>query len=181
MERLGWFFYLCIMSSIIDIIILVIAIAALIWGAWKGFTAQLISIIGIFIGIWVASKLTPAVSGWVAGLLDGDANTLAVTKVVVYIVLVVLIIFLCHFLGKILDKAISLTILGGLNKLLGAVFCLLKALVILVALASLTNSFLQTTGTPVPEYLQESISYPILNNIADKALPFVQNIFQNLG
>ena len=160
---------------IIDIAIIVLGVVALIWGAWKGFIAQLVSILGVFIGIWGASKFTPYLTGIVSGWFkDGNES---VIKVVVFIVLVVVIILICHLLGKALEKVFGLTVLGGVNRLFGAIFCLLKIALLLIALASLTKSSLEAMQIPVPEYLAQSKIYALLLQAADQIMPFVKDIF----
>lgn len=162
--------------NIIDIAIIVIGVIALIWGAWKGFIAQLVSIVGIFIGIWGASKFTPYLTGIVSGWL-GEGQNESVVKVVVFIVLVIVIILICHLLGKALEKVLGLTVLGGVNRLFGAIFCVLKIALLLIAIASLTKSSLEAMQIATPEYLSQSKIYALLLQAADQILPFVKEMF----
>ena len=164
----------------IDIVVVALMLAAIIWGIWKGFLAQLISILGVLIGIWGAAKLTPAVSGWIMGIINAEDSESAV-KIVTFILLIVLIIIICHLIGKGLEKVINLTILGGLNKFLGAVFCVLKVALILVALASLVENGLREMNVEEPQVLKQSQAYGYFNMVADKLVPFVKNIFPKLG
>ena len=163
----------------IDIVVIAALIAAAIWGIWKGFVAQLVSIIGVFVGIWGASKLTRMVSDWIVGLIGAQDSANAV-KIITFVVLVILIIIICHYIGKLLEKVMNLTILGGLNKLLGAVFCILKVGLLFVAIISLINSGLQAANTEVPEVLKESKSYAYMNTAADNLMPFVKKIFSDI-
>lgn len=162
--------------NIIDIAIIVIGVIAIIWGAIKGFIAQLVSILGVLIGIWGASKFTPYLTGIVCGWL-GEGQDESVVKVVVYIVLVLAIILICHLIGKGLEKVLGLTVLGGVNRFFGALFCLLKIAVLLIAIASLTESALQAMQIETPEYLAQSKFYALLNQAADKILPFIKEMF----
>ena len=164
----------------IDIVVIALGIAAAIWGIYKGFLAQLISILGVLIGIWGASKLTPSVSEWAIGLFGAQDSASAV-KIVSFILLVVVIIIVCHLLGKLLEKVMNLTVLGGLNKFLGAVFCVVKVALILVAVASLVDGALETMNVEVPEVLKASKAYAYLNAAADKIMPFVKQLFSNIS
>ncbi|MBR4802461.1 MAG: CvpA family protein [Bacteroidales bacterium] len=165
--------------NIIDIALIVVAIVALIWGAVKGFIAQLVSILAVFIGIWGASKFTPYLTGVVLGWLP-EGNSEAVVKAVVFIVLVIIIIIICHLIGKAIEKVAGLTVLGGVNRLFGAIFCLLKIALLLVAVASLTKSALESMQIAQPEYLTQSKAYIFLNDIAEQILPFVKNMFSKM-
>lgn len=160
----------------IDIVVIAVLLAAAIWGIWKGFIAQLVSILGVFVGIWGASKLTPIASDWITGLLGAQDSENAV-KIITFAVLFILIIIICHYIGKLLEKAFSLTIIGGLNKFLGAVFCVLKTAVILIAAASLIHSGIEAANIDVPEVLKDCKSYQLLNTAADNLLPYVKKIF----
>ena len=164
----------------IDIVVIALGIATAIWGIYKGFLAQLISILGVLIGIWGASKLTPSVSEWAIGLFGAQDSASAV-KIVSFILLVVVIIIVCHLLGKLLEKVMNLTVLGGLNKFLGAVFCVVKVALILVAVASLVDGALETMNVEVPEVLKASKAYAYLNAAADKIMPFVRQLFSNIS
>ncbi|MBP5693736.1 MAG: CvpA family protein [Bacteroidales bacterium] len=166
--------------NIIDIAVIALAVIAIIWGAWKGFIAQLVSILGVFIGIWGASKLTPYVTSIVSGWFPED-NSEAIVKAVVFVLLVIIIILICHLIGKGLEKVAGITVLGGVNRFFGAVFCLLKAALFLVALASLTENALQAMQVAPPEYLTQSKTYALLNQVADQILPFVKEIFAKIA
>lgn len=164
----------------IDIVLIALIVAAAIWGIYKGFMAQLVSILAVVIGVWGAAKLTPMVSDWAVGFL-GAEDSAATVKIVAFILLTVLIIIICHYIGKLLEKVMNLTILGGLNKFLGAIFCMAKVALIFIVVASLVKNGLQAMNVETPEILKTSKAYEYLNTAAEQILPFVKNIFQNLG
>jgi membrane protein required for colicin V production len=163
----------------IDVVVIALLIAAAIWGIFKGFLAQLISIIGVVIGIWGASKLTPSVSAWAISLFGAEDSASAI-KMGCFILLVVLIIIICHLLGKLMEKVMNLTILGGLNKFLGAVFCDLKVALILVAVAALVKNGLEAANVESPEVLGSSKAYAYLNSAAEHILPFIKQMFAKM-
>ncbi len=164
----------------IDIVLIAVIVAAAIWGIFKGFMAQLVSILAVIVGIWGASKLTPVVSDWAIGFLGAQDSASAV-RIVAFILLTVLIIIICHYIGKLLEKVIDLTILGGLNKFLGAVFCIAKVALILIVAASLVENGLEAMNVETPDILKTSKAYAYLNTAADNLMPFVKNLFKNLG
>ncbi len=167
------------MNSIVDIVVIGILIAATLWGAWKGFIIQLVSLLGLLAGIWAASKLTVTVADWCRTYLPDDASD-SIVRAVIFVLILILVIFICSWIGKIIDKAVKLTILSGINRILGAVFCLLKVGIILIALASLTGSVITVADIEPPAVLKQSSAYEYLNSVADNILPFIKNMFTNL-
>ena len=166
--------------NIIDIALIAIGVIALIWGAWKGFMAQLVSILGVFVGIWGASKFTPYLTDIVCGWL-GEGQDESVVKVVVFVILVLVIILICHLIGKAIEKVAGLTVLGGVNRIFGAIFCLLKIALLFIAIASLAKSSLEAMQIPEPEWLSQSKLYALLNQAAEQILPFVKNMFSKIA
>lgn len=164
------------MVTTINVIVILIAIASLAWGAYKGLTTQLVSILGLILGIWAAAKLTPAVAEGLQKIF-GSSEASGIIKIVVYILLVILIIILCHFIGKLLDKVMKLTVLGTFNTILGAIFGLFKVLFILAVLASLINYSFEAMDLGGLEPLRKSEAFRLLLKIADFIFPFLKNLF----
>jgi len=165
--------------NLIDIVVIALLIIAAIWGIWKGFISQLISIVGVLLGIWGASKLTPFVYSMLIGSAD-NPNSANTVKIITFAVLVILIIIICHLIGKLLDKVTNMTILGGVNRVLGALFSVLKVMLILIVIVSLINNGLLSTEFEVPDIVKSSYSYQYLNQAADIIIPFVKDIFSGL-
>lgn len=157
------------MAATINIIVIALSLAALAWGAWKGLTTQLVSILGIFLGIWLAANFTPTVAEWVQGVF-GENVSMSVIKIIVYALIVIAIIILCHLIGRVLDKVMKLTVLGAFNTIFGAVFCLAKVLFVLAVIASI----LDYCGI---EGLKESSAFRFLLKIADIVFPFIKRVF----
>ena len=169
------------MNSILDIALVVIAILAIAWGAWKGFISQLVSIAGLFIGIWGAAKLTPFAATWISDLLSFGPDQKIAVNVVTFIVLLILIVIGCHLLARLIEKGVKKTALGTMNRVFGAVFCLIKIVVLLMALASLAHSGIETANVETPKFLAESQGYSLLYGWANSILPFIKALFANLA
>ena len=162
--------------SILDFIIVAIAVISFLWGIRKGFVGQLMSLIGLIFGLWGASKLTVPITTKIMPLL-GPSVPEGTVRIIVYIILAVLFIILFNWLGRLLEKVMNLTILGGLNKVLGAVFSLLKAVVVAMIIASIIDQSPESLGLSKCAFIKESKIYPILVHQAELFFPFIKSLF----
>ncbi|MFA6704413.1 MAG: CvpA family protein, partial [Bacteroidales bacterium] len=167
---------LCLMGATINIIIIACAIAACIWGAWKGFANQIIGVIAILLGIWGAAKIVPLFSDELYKIFDGKI-AVPVMKVVTFILLLVIIIILCHIVGNALKGAVKLTLLDWLDRLLGAFLCLFKVLLVLSVFACIVNYTATLLGISTTEHLRQCTGFDMLLNFSDKVFPFLKNAF----
>jgi len=167
---------LCLMGATINIIIIACAIAACIWGAWRGFANQIIGVIAILLGIWGAAKIVPLFSDELYKIFDGKI-AVPVMKVVTFILLLVIIIILCHIVGNALKGAVKLTLLDWLDRLLGAFLCLFKVLLVLSVFACIINYTATLLGISTTEHLRQCTGFDMLLNFSDKVFPFLKNAF----
>jgi len=164
------------MGATINIIIIACAIAACIWGAWKGFANQIIGVIAILLGIWGAAKIVPLFSDELYKIFDGKISV-PVMKVVTFILLLVIIIIICHMVGNALRGAVKLTLLDWLDRLLGAFLCLFKVLLVLSVFACIVNYTATLLGISTTEHLRQCTGFDMLLNFSDKVFPFLKNAF----
>ena len=122
----------------LDIIILVIIAASAVWGIFKGFVRQIVSIAALLLGVWCAFKFTAYLSAQAKELLSLSIaqNTL---HIIMFVVIFILVMILAHFIGKGIEGIVKLSMLGWLNRLLGFLFGALKATIILSVAAYLIN------------------------------------------
>ena len=107
-----------------DIIILICFLPAIISGITKGFIEQVIALVSLILGAWLAFKFSTVVSDWLKPYFEVSETVLNVISFAVIMVAVVLVLFV---LSKILTGVTKLVMLGWLDRLLGLVFALLKA------------------------------------------------------
>ena len=101
--------------NILDIVLLVCLIPALIQGLRKGFIAQVVAIISLVLGGWLAYKFSAVVTEWLAQWLDITGQALNIISFILIFAVVVTLLFL---LGKILEASVKIILLGWLNKLM---------------------------------------------------------------
>lgn len=163
------------MAVTINAIILAIALAALVWGAFKGFVIQIVGIIGIVLGLYLSSKLTPGIAGWLQEYFGGESSLSAI-KIVVYVVLFIIILILCKLIGRLINKAFKLTVLGTLDRVLGAVFCLLKVILVLSAIAALMIYGSDSLGFGLSDDFRKSEAFSFLLKVSDTLLPHLKHM-----
>ncbi len=164
------------MPQTINIIIIVCAVAALAWGAWKGFTSQVVGLAGLILGIWIAAKFSPAVVKWIDSLLGGGSQV-SIIKIIVYIQLVILVIIICKLIGKALEGAVKLTMLGPVNTIFGALFSLAKVLLVLSVIACIINYTCNAMDLGGIEELRQSGGFRFLLEFSDKLFPYLKSLF----
>ena len=159
--------------NILDIIILICFIPAVIQGIRNGFIAQVISIAALILGVWASARFTPEVSTWLAQYITVSEQ---VMKVISFTAILLMSFLVLALIGKFLEATFKLVMLGWLNSLLGAVFSLIKAgLVIglvIMAFCSLNNTF----NFVSEEVLNESVLFPPLKKMAYTVFPYLKEL-----
>ncbi len=159
--------------NILDIILLICFVPALIQGFRKGFISQVIAIISLILGIWLSARFANLVGGWLGQYIQGSEQVL---KIVAFALIIIAVIALLTLIGKLLEKTIKLVMLGWLNRLLGIVFSLMKAGLV-VGLIIMAFSSLNDTFRLVSEQtLDSSLLYPPLKNLAFSVFPYLRDI-----
>jgi membrane protein required for colicin V production len=113
--------------NLLDLLILI----PIVWGCFRGFSKGLImelaTLMGMIAGIMAAHYL------------ESDASELlkqyftlsdAVLRIISYSLIFLGVLFLSWIIGKIITKIVDMVLLGWLNKLLGAIFGLLKGVLV---------------------------------------------------
>lgn len=159
--------------NVLDIILLICFIPAVIQGIRNGFIAQVISIAALILGVWASARFTPEVSTWLAQYITVSEQ---VMKVISFTAILLMSFLVLALIGKFLEATFKLVMLGWLNSLLGAVFSLIKAgLVIglvIMAFCSLNNTF----DFVSEEVLNESVLFPPLKKMAYTVFPYLKEL-----
>lgn len=157
----------------LDIILLICFVPALVRGIQKGLVEQLISLVSIFVGAWMAYRFAEPLSVWLTQFINVEPKILGVAS---FAVIVILTVFLLALLGKLLAKTLKLASLGFVDKLLGVVFALLKAALIIGLLIFVFDTFNTKWNIVNPDVLDGSVIYGALHGAAMKVFPYLQNL-----
>ena len=114
--------------NLIDSICLII----LIYGSYKGFkngiVSEVLSFLGILLGIYLSKTYYLVIDEYLVTILDSTNQLVSLISV---ILIFCVTIMLTKILSKVITKALNIMALGLLNKVIGGVFGLLKYLLIL--------------------------------------------------
>lgn len=158
----------------IDIIILVCLLPSLYFGIKNGLVRQIISVAVIYLGITLSLRFADPVSQWVTGLVRMQPFW---AKTVSFIIIFAAVALVLNLLGNIIQKAISATAAGFLNRLLGILLSLLIFMFIVSLGVYMTDSLNELTGFISKEKLADSKLYPFMLNFAKTFFPYLKSLF----
>jgi membrane protein required for colicin V production len=99
-------------------------------GVWRGFVREVLSLAGWIVGIWLAIRFAPALGRG----LPAEVALVEVRIAVAAVAIVVGALVVAAILAWLIGKLMSAVRLSGTDRLLGAVFGLLRAALILLLL-----------------------------------------------
>jgi len=157
----------------LDIIILVCFIPAIIRGIRKGFIDQILGLISLVLGAWMAFHCSSAVSGWLEPYLEVSPTVLNIISFVIIVSGVVLGLYL---LGLLLTKIIEIVFLGWVNRLLGFVFALLMNALVLSLIIILFDTLNSSFGFVENSKLEASALYGPLRTLGYTVFPYLKSL-----
>lgn len=160
-----------------DIIILVILAIALIKGFKDGLIKQIGGILGLILGIYLAYKFSDLLSEWLHQWINA---TEYIVKAISFSLIVIGVVLCMSLLGKLLETLIKITTLGWINRLLGVIFSLFGAVLIIGVLVSLLSYVNDTWFSIVPkdQFSDSKLIEPI-RQISDTIFPYLKSFFKN--
>lgn len=116
----------------LDIILAVLLIFGLVKGYFNGFILEIASLASLILGIYISMYFSHFVSSLISNWVDLDS---AVTQIIAFGGTFLAVVIGVNLAGKLFTKLAESISLGVLNKILGAVFGLLKiALIVSIVL-----------------------------------------------
>ena len=158
--------------NIIDIILIVILVAAAINGFVKGFFVELASVASLILGIWAAVEFSGFVQKWLSKYLDWSPEMM---RVVAFILIFIFVVLVIHLVATLTEKFVRAIALSIFSRLAGAVFGVIKAAFILSILMLVILKIEGFTRTIIPGKTKaESKFYGPIENFAPNVLPFLK-------
>lgn len=114
----------------LDYAVLVVLAASILWGVWRGLVHEVVSVASWVLAFLAANMFAGAMGDLLPASMAPEVRVL-VSFVVVFIVVLVA----CTIVGHLLSRMMKVAGLGPLDRTLGGVFGLARALVILLAFA----------------------------------------------
>lgn len=156
-----------------DIIILICFIPAIIRGLQKGFIEQVIALVSIVVGAWLAFHFSSSISEWLQPYLELSGTVLNVVSFALIVIVVVLVLFL---LGRMLTKIVKLVLLGWLDKLLGIVFSLLKAALLISLVIILFDTLNLKFEFIHQDILDDAVLYNPIKDLGYTIFPYLKSL-----
>lgn len=159
--------------NVLDVIILVCCIPALVQGFRKGFIRQTFSIAAIVLGAWLAFKFSSMAADWIRPSVNMNGTLLGVVAFIIIFAAVYLAFIL---LGHLARKFVKFIMMGWMDKLLGTLFGLLKAM-LAVGLVLMLVDAVNSAITLIPEStIKESCLYGPVKDIANVVYPYLKEL-----
>ena len=154
----------------VDIVLGIFLLYGLVRGFFRGFLTELASLVGLVAGIYGAIHFSYYAGEFLSQHVDWDIDIINLASLAITFLI---IIFVVSLVGKMLTKVADFAALGIVNKLLGAIFGLMKSAFV----ASVIIMFFMTSNKTLEfvetETLEESVLYEPVAVIAPIILPSI--------
>lgn len=131
--------------NLIDILVWAVLLAFIIKGFSKGLVREVCSLVGLVMGIWAACKYYQSLSEAIRHYIHLPHS---VSIIISFVVIFLTIGLLFFFFGNLLTVIFKIALLGGLNRLGGAIFGFVQGALILCMLLYFA------TAKPMPSKLK---------------------------
>lgn len=145
--------------EIVDIVIIVAALASMVFGWLRGLVKEAMSIASLLIAIWAAMRLGPTAGGWLGGTIDSTELQLWAGRFLVFVI----ILAGGAVAGWAISKIVHMSGLSGFDRGFGMFFGFFRA-VLLLGVAILTGRY---AGVDAELWWLESEIIPYGEYVAD--------------
>jgi membrane protein required for colicin V production len=156
--------------SVIDIVLLGFLLLGIVRGFLKGFFVEVASLVALIAGIYGAIHFSYYIAEMLMEKVDWDEKTINITAFAITFIVIVLVIALA---GKALTKLADFAALGILNKLLGALFGVLKMALILSVLLNIFDKLNSSITFLDEEHTEGAVLYKPVKSLVPLIFPFV--------
>ena len=141
----------------LDLVILIFTAFLLIKGVWKGFVKEVAGIIAVVLAVFISFRFHKDTAGYLVSFIDEKYAT-----VTAYLVLFLAVYLAVMLFGNLLDKVLKSVFLGGVNRIFGGVFGLLKSVLWLTLITFAYSTIKDEAGLHHPAWIIDSLFYPFL-------------------
>lgn len=156
--------------SVIDIILILLLLFGLIRGFMRGLFVELASLIALLAGIYGAIHFSNYAATFLENQVDWEQKYISAAAFAITFIIIVLVISLA---GKALTKLADFAMLGIVNKLLGALFGVLKTAFILSIILVVIEKINPTLLLISEESKEESALYYPIQILAPTVFPII--------
>jgi len=154
----------------LDAVIVVVLILSLVTGFINGLVKEVASLAALILGIWGAIRFSSFTAGKLYDYFDMTGRYVGV---IAFLITFALIVVLIHFIGILADKVVNAASLGFINRILGIVFGLLKAVLIMSVFFVVLNALDARRSFLPKKTIEESKFYNPISDIAPAIFPII--------
>ena len=151
--------------NILDILIGIPLVYAIYKGFTKGLIIEVATLLALILGIYGAIHFSDFTAEFIRNKFEYDSNYMGIMAFVITFILIVIVL---NVLGKMMNSLVEAVALGMINRLLGAVFGLIKGIIILSILVYFVNFLDQRFDFISQEKKKESLLYEPMVQISEK-------------
>jgi membrane protein required for colicin V production len=149
----------------LDYAVLGVVVLSVAWGLWRGLVREVISLAGWVLAFLAANLFAPPL----AEALPQSIPQPELRVIVAFVAIFVVTLTLATLAAVLLSKALKAAGLGGLDRTLGAMFGLARALMIALAFALVAG----LTSLPRQPVWKASWSGPVLGRTVNELKPWL--------
>ncbi|MDR3189147.1 MAG: CvpA family protein [Prevotellaceae bacterium] len=155
--------------SIFDILLALLFCVAIYSGFKQGLIMQVVALLSIVLGVYLAAKFSSILAAWITGFGVGTQTVAVISFTLAFIGVVIL----ARLAGHIAQRIVHLALLGWLNRLLGVVFSVVKmALIISITLLIINTIDSQLRFMPRGQVNKSKLYVP-LSRFAPSVFPYL--------
>jgi membrane protein required for colicin V production len=159
--------------NVIDIVLAVLLLIGLVRGFIKGFIFEIAVLGALFLGTYAAFRFSYFIQPYVSKTIHASSSTVLFVSSLIMFLLVAVGIF---FLAKLFEGLVNIAALGIFNKILGAVFGLLKYAFVLSVLLYFFNPLdTEHHYLSADKKAESKLYYPVLK-ISQTLLPVMKEL-----
>jgi membrane protein required for colicin V production len=152
-----------------DIVIALILLVAFITGVRKGIIRQVFGLAALWLGVYGAFGFSHLAGYYFSEWFNISSRF---AQGIAFVAIFILILFLVTLIGRLAAKLISLAMLGGVDKILGGVFSVLKMTCILCVLQFIVQ-FFNAQFHFLSASVETSFFYRLFDTICDFVFPYL--------
>ena len=155
------------MVTPLDVVLILFTLLLIARGAWVGLIRQLALLAALIFGFLAAGHYFASLSRHILPFIKTPTLAFLLT----YVLLFGAVYLLVMVAGLGLKKVVQISLLSWFDRLMGGLFGLGKAYLLVVLLFLAISGLLATT----PEFLQKSFFFPIIQKSAAQILPLIKD------
>lgn len=162
--------------NVFDLIFALLLGWAILMGVRKGLVIQATAVVALLLGIYVSYKFSYLLAGKISGIdeITGLLNEGgSVLYIISFLITFIAVVVAARLLGSVVDRILRLALLGWVNRLLGALFAVVKMTLIVSVTLYILNIIDRQFSFIPKDWLHKSKFYKPVSNFATTTLSFL--------